>query len=143
VQTRTRTERKHERDAREHQLERHRMLDRAYARFRVRKPQEGWEEVEAWLRVHAQGDTQLREYRALLEAASNWDDVRAGDRLANDLVTLLLAKRATGEALEVVERRLATHPQFQLSQPAQTVRLAELAGLAGKRSLQRKLTPQA
>jgi hypothetical protein len=155
VATRTVSERIAERTAREHQEERRRMLDRAYAAFRVRKPAEGWQEMEAWLRAQGPGrdpergpagsddkspaDRQLAEYHALLDAASRWEDVRPGDRLANDLITLLLAKRANGEALAVLERRLANHPQFRLSQPAHTVRLAELAGVAGKRSLQRRL----
>jgi hypothetical protein len=81
------------------------------------------------------------EYRAVLEAASKWDDARPADRLANELVALLLAKRANGEALGVVEQRFATNPQFQVLPAAQAVRIAELAGAAGKRSLQRRITP--
>jgi hypothetical protein len=117
------------------------MLDRAYAKLRVRKPAEGWQEIEVWLRLQGSpADRQLTEYRALLDAACKWEDVRPGDRLANELIALLLAKRANGEALDVVEQRLVSNSQFQLSQSAHTVRLAELAGIAGKRSLQRKLT---
>jgi hypothetical protein len=142
IDSRTRQERLAERAAREHQVERARMLDIAYSAFRVRKPLEGWQEIEAWLRVHGQGDSQLAEYRAVLAATSEWDDVRAADKLANDFTALLLAKRATGEALVVVEQRLATNPQYQVSPPAQAVRIAELAGLAGKRGLQRRLAPR-
>jgi hypothetical protein len=157
IESKTQQERMAERDAREHSAERGRMLDRAYSRFRVRKPIEGWQEIEAWLRRYAQtpresqgnssrdssGDSPLLvEYRAVLEAASKWDDVRAADRLANDFVSLLLARRATGEALSVVEGRLATNPQFQVLPPAQAIRVAELAGAAGKRPLQRRVMPQ-
>ena len=84
----------------------------------------------------------LVEYRAVLEAASKWDDIRPADRLANDLVGLLLAKRANGEALRIVEQRLAINPQFQVLPPAQAIRVAELAGVAGKRSLQRRVSPK-
>jgi hypothetical protein len=150
IESKTRLERLAERDAREHAAERGRMLDRAYSGFRVRKPLEGWQEIETWLRRFGQapregqaGDSPLLvEYRALLEAASQWDDVRAADRLANDLVGLLLARRANGEVLSVVERRLATNPQFQVLPPAQAIRVAELAGAAGKRPLQRRVMPQ-
>jgi hypothetical protein len=159
IESRTRQERIAERDAREHEAERRRMLDRAYSGFRVRKPIEGWQEIEAWLRQYGQappresqspdrsggspGDSPLLvEYRAVLEAASKWDDVRAADRLANDLVALLLAKRANGEVLSVVESRLATNPQFQVLPPAQALRVAELAGAAGKRPLQRRVSPK-
>jgi hypothetical protein len=139
----TRKERLAARDAREHKAKRDHMLDHAYSSFRVRKPLEGWKEIETWLQQHGQGENQTIEYLALLDTASKWDDVRAADRLANDLATLLLARRATGEALTVVERRLATNPRFKMSQPLQAVRLAELAGAAGKRALQRQLTPKA
>ncbi|MDB6104337.1 MAG: hypothetical protein JWO52_4336 [Gammaproteobacteria bacterium] len=158
IESKTRQERMAERDAREHEAERRRMLDRAYSGFRVRKPIEGWQEIEAWLRQYGQGAPResqadrsggnpggsplLVEYRAVLEAASKWDDVRAADRLANDLVGLLLAKRANGEVLSVVEKRLATNPQFQVLPPAQAIRVAELAGAAGKRPLQRRVSPK-
>jgi hypothetical protein len=150
IESRTRLERLAERDAREHEIERGRMLDRAYSGFRVRKPLEGWQEIETWLRRFGQAPREgqpgdgplLVEYRAILEAASQWDDVRAADRLANDLVGLLLAKRANGEVLSVVERRLATNPQFQVLPRAQAIRVAELAGAAGKRPLQRRVMPQ-
>ena len=107
----------------------------------MRKPLEGWQEIENWLRTRAQGENQLTEYRAVLEATSQWDDVRAADRLANDFIALLLAKRANGEALLVVEQRLATNPKYQVSPPAHAIRIAELAGLAGKRALQRRVAP--
>ncbi len=127
-----------EREHREHRQTRQRMIDDAYVQFRHNKPQEGWTEIEAWLAEHAQGVNRLSEYYAVLDAASQWDDVRPADRLANDLIALLLTNRETGVALEVVERRIATNPLFR---PAQAVRLAELAGLAGKRALRRQLGP--
>jgi hypothetical protein len=139
IDTLTRHERMAERAAREYQAERAQMLDSAHARFRVRKPLEGWQEIESWLRARAQGDGQQSEYRAVLEATSQWDDVRAADRLANEFIALLLAKRANGDALLVVEQRLATNPRFQVEPAARAVRIAELAGLAGKRALQRRV----
>ena len=144
IDSKTRQERLAERDSREHESVRSQMLDRAHANFRMRKPVEGWQHIEGWLRTYCGpaggSDICVAEYRAVLAAASKWDDVRPGDRLANELVTILLARRANGEALQVVEQRLATHSQFQLVPPRQAVRLAELAGAAGKRALQRKIT---
>ncbi|HET9389819.1 MAG TPA: hypothetical protein VFO44_09250 [Steroidobacteraceae bacterium] len=142
IESKSRQERLAERATREHESERRHMLDTAYMRFRVSKPLEGWQQIEAWLKLHAHADRQDVEYRALLQATSRWDDMRAADRLANDFVAILLAKRATGEALAVVEQRLASNPQYQLSPPEQAVRIAELAGAAGKRALQRKLAPR-
>ena len=144
IETRTRAERLAEREAREHQAARATMLDRAYSRFRVGKPAEGWEQIETWMRQHGESWEQQRaEYRAVLTAASAWDDGRAADRLASDLITALLAKRETGTALAVLEQRLAGNPAYRPSQPAQTARLAELAGAAGKKALQRRLTTPA
>jgi hypothetical protein len=142
IDTLTRHERMAERATRESRAERGQMLDTAHSKFRVRKPLEGWQEIESWLRVRAQGESQLTEYRAVLEATSKWDDVRAADRLANDFTALLLTKRANGEALLVVEQRLVTNPKYQVLPPAQAIRIAELAGLAGKRALQRRLAPE-
>ena len=79
------------------------------------------------------------EYRAVLAAASQWEDVRAADRLAIELVGILLAKRANGEALSVVEQRLATNAHYQVAPASQALRIAELALAAGKRALQRQL----
>jgi hypothetical protein len=138
LDSRTRQERSDERDRREHLVARQRMIDHAYEQFRINKPKEGWSEIENWLATHARGARSREEYHAVLEAAGSWDDVRPGDRLANDLIGLLLARRDNGTALEVAEQRLASNPQFT---PAQAPRLAELAGLAGKPALRRKLQP--
>ena len=136
IDSKTRQERLAERASREHAALRGRMLDMAYSSFRVRKPLDGWREIETWLKAH---DDSSSEYQALLEATSAWDDVRAADKLANDYVAILLARRATGEALAVVEQRLASNPRYQVSPQATAIRMAELAGAAGKKGLQRKL----
>jgi len=140
INTLTRQEREAARSEREHLRERSEMLDRAYAKFNVRQPLEGWNVIQEWLSTHVDGDGFI-EHRAILKAASAWPDIRPADRLANDLIGALLAHGRTGEALEVVESRLATNPQFRPAQEAHTVRLAELAGLAGKRTLRRLLDP--
>ena len=136
IDSRTRQERLAERDLREHTADRARMLDVAYTKFRVQRPTEGWDEIASWLRIHSD----LAEHRAVLEAASAWDDVRAADKLANDLVATLLARRATGEALLIVERRLATNPKYQVMPEAVAIRVAELAEAAGKKALQRRIS---
>ena len=125
-----------ERDRRDHNQARQRMIDHAYEYFRHQKPLEGWHQIETWLKAHARGGSTLQEYHEVFEAACGWDDVRPGDRLANELIGLLLARRQTGRALEVAERRFAVNPQFR---PTSAARLAELATLAGKRALRRQL----
>ena len=135
IDSKTRQERMAERAQREHEIERGRMLDVVHAKFRVRASAEGWDEIERWLRTHSD----LSEHRAVLTATSAWDDVRAADKLANNLVATLLARRETGEALLIVEQRLATNPKYQVMPEAVAIRIAELAGAAGKRALQRRV----
>ena len=60
------------------------------------------------------------------------DDVYAG----------LAEIRRAGTALLVVEQRLATNPRYQIQPPAVAIRIAELAGIAGKKALQRTLLGQ-
>jgi len=136
LDSRTPRERLAERDRREHVRSRQQMIDHAYEQFRHNKPLEGWREIERWLAAHARADQQLPEYYAVLEAACGWDDVRPGDRLANELIALLLSRRENGAVLEVAARRFASNPAFR---PVNATRLAELATLAGKRALRRQL----
>ncbi len=136
LDSRTPEEHRAERDRREHNQARQRALDHAYEQFRHQKPLEGWREIETWLKAHAVGDATVSEYHAVFEAACGWDDVRPGDRLANELLALLLARRQTGIALGVAEHRLAVNPQFR---PTCAARLAELAAAAGKRALRHQL----
>src|SRR5581483_418032 len=143
IEYRTLQERIAEREQREHESERGRALDRAYMKFRVGKPLEGWQEIQTWLDSHRAGldpnDRELAEHRAVLEITSRWDDVRAGDKLTNDLIELYLARRETGRALAIVEQRLASNPNYRPKQEAHAVRLTELAAAAGKRTLSRQL----
>src|SRR5579872_4626176 len=139
IEAKTRQERVAERDAREHLARRAHMLDQAYNHFKMGKGESGWQELATWLRAQEGEDERYLEHRAVLEAVCKWEDVRVGDRLANELIGMLLAKKATGEALGVAERRLAGNPVFRVLPLEQAVRLGELAGLAGKKALQRRL----
>jgi hypothetical protein len=139
-------ERMAERSQREHVMERNRVLERAYGKFRVAKPLEGWQEIDTWLQSHGGAadltDRLLLEHRAVLAALLRWDDVRAGDRLTDELVSLYLARGETGRALEVVEERLTSNTRYRPKQAAHAARLAELAAAAGKRALWRQLAPE-
>jgi hypothetical protein len=169
IEYRTMEEHIAERTAREHASARNRMMDHAYMKFRVGKPLEGWQEIQTWFRsqragapaggsfagrsvapagdslagrsVADPGDELLLEHRAVLAIAARWDDVRPADRLTNELIELYFARRQTGRALDVVEERLASNPEFKPTHAAHTLRLAELAAAAGKRALRRQLVP--
>ena len=145
IEYRTLQEQIAERTEREHASQRDRMMDHAYMKFRVGKPSEGWQEIQAWLTSrhagHDPDDHLLLEHRAVLAVAARWDDVRAADKLTNELVELYFARRQTGRALDIVEERLASNPGFKPAHAAHTRRLAELAAAAGKRALRRRLVP--
>jgi len=139
IETLTPEERLAARDQREHALERQRMLDRSHAQYRVRRPLEGWEEIERWLCAHAQGEAAVTERQRLLAAVNRWDDGRAADRLANELIAMLLARRDNGRALQALELRLQANDAFRPGNDDHLRRLAELAGFAGRKGLERRL----
>jgi hypothetical protein len=145
IEYRTLQEHIAERTERELASDRNRMMDHAYMKFRVGKPLEGWQEIQTWLTSRAAGadpdDALLPEHRAVLAIAARWDDIRAADKLTNELVELYFARRQTGRALDVVEERLVSNPKFRPAQAGHIVRLAELAAAAGKRALRRQLVP--
>jgi hypothetical protein len=136
-------ERLAERAGREHVIERNRAIERAYGKFRASEPQEGWQEIQSWLKLHSRpedlADKLLLEHRAVLAALARWDDARVADRLTDEVIGLYLARKETGRALEVLEERLASNPLYRPKEPRQVVRLAELAAAAGKRALRRRL----
>ena len=135
--TLTRAERAADRDAREHRAERARALDRCYEQVRLGRLADGWRELERW--IARQGESES-EYEALAEMTARWDQaVPIADRVVGSYLAFLLQTGETGRALVVCERRLAQNPDFRPKERVQAVRLAELAGLAGKRALQRKL----
>jgi hypothetical protein len=139
IATRSRRERAADRDQRDHESERRRMLDDAYAQLRLRRSLDAWQAIEKWLAPHRGGDTERTEYLAVFEVVSQWDDPVIADKLGNEYIAVLLSRKDNGAALEIAERRFARNPQFQPKPSTQAARLAELAALAGKRSLRRQL----
>jgi hypothetical protein len=144
VATRTREERRTERELREHVAERKSMLDRSFTQLKLGRAADAWREVEQWLARHcpdhARDPAHMNtEYPALIASAERWDNPCIADRLTSDYLAWLLAQRENGRALEVLERRLASNPRFRPAPLAHAVRLRELAAFAGKRALHRAL----
>ena len=61
------------------------------------------------------------------------------DRLERELLPRLLAKRITGEALDVTRERLRKNPQFRPAGSADLLTLVHLAKAAGDRATARQL----
>lgn len=137
VMTRSASERRTEREQRDHERAREDMIDTAYAQLRSRKPLEAWKTIESWLTAHS--EAWREEYPALIASAQTWDDKRIADRLVNGYLPLLLKVKSTGQALEVLEQHVKCNPSFRPAEPAIATRLAELASLGGKPALRRHL----
>jgi len=139
LETRSRPERKAERERRDHEVRRRHMLDHSYAQLRLRRTEQAWGEIEGWLNRECRKENTDIEHRALLAGTARWSDASIGDRVASRYLALLLARGDNGRAVEVAEERLAVNPRFHPTPESLARRLAELAALAGKRALSRRL----
>jgi hypothetical protein len=141
--TRTFDERMTERDERRHAEERAAILDRTYSLLRLKRRSEAWAHLEAWMRRHCPDSHPFTEYHALLVASCNWEDPAIGDKVADEYLDRLLANGETGVALETVEIRLASNPNYYPKAPTMGERLAALATLAGRKAISRQLQANA
>ncbi len=139
IDTRSREERRTERAELEHAQERKRMLDRCFNELRLGHRAEAWAALERWISQHARGPSTHTEFGALLDSTLAWEPSAIGDRLAGEYLARLLAQRDNGRALAVLERRLESNPGYRPADPNHARRLRELAALAGKRALCRRL----
>jgi hypothetical protein len=81
----------------------------------------------------------LTEFRWLYERASQWEDPRLAEYLAQYCLQRLLDSHATGEALTVVRARLRANPSFRPQSGAQLLRMVTLARDAGDKPTARAL----
>jgi hypothetical protein len=139
LETQTHGDRESSRDAREHTAARAAMLDASYAKTRLKRLGEAWQDIEQWLARHDTAERGFAEYAAVFEATLAWDEPAIGDRLTHEYLHWLLRRGETGHALQVLEQRLARNPRYRPADARTTARLAELAGLAGKTALSRTL----
>ena len=89
---------------------RDREIDRIYAEWRGGAHANAWKST---LALVDSGSDPIVELRWLYQRAAQWPDGRLADRLARELLPRLLAKRSTGEALDLVRERLRKDPRFR------------------------------
>jgi hypothetical protein len=70
---------------------------------------------------------------------STWQSPRLANRLAQELLPLLLATQRNGEALKVAQARLRADRDFRPVNSEQVIKLAQLARAGGDVSLARGL----
>lgn len=71
------------------------------------------------------------DYRWLCRRVASWGDPRYVTRLTEGHVERLLAAKRTGEALDVVARRLDLDPGFRPKTAAATLQIARIAAAGG------------
>jgi hypothetical protein len=111
-------------------------FDRIYAEWRGGAHANAWNTV---LGLVGKSSDQLSELRWLYQRAAQWPDGRLADRLAREMLPRLLAKRSTGEALDLVRERLRKDPRFRPAGSADLLTLVHLARTAGDRATARLL----
>lgn len=129
-------ERRQRRDDRDRDRERSRFVDQLFAECRSGSTGNAWATIE---RRAGGGAGRLPELEWIHERVAAWPDQRLANRIAKELLGLLLAARRNGDALDVVRGRLQADAQFRPATAAATIRLAELARDAGDRPLARRL----
>jgi hypothetical protein len=100
----------------------------AYGQVRAGAHTQAWASLQNWLasRGHAPDD-----YRWLCERVASWGDPRYLTRLTEDHVERLLTAKRTGEALDVVARRLELDPTFRPKTATTTLQIARIAAAGG------------
>jgi hypothetical protein len=111
-------------------------IDRIYAEWRGGAHATAWKTV---LTLVSQSKDEVAELRWLYQRAAQWPDSRLAERLARELLPRLLAKRITGEALDLARERLRKDARFRPAASADLVTLVHLARTAGDRATARLL----
>jgi hypothetical protein len=111
-------------------------MDRIYAEWRGGAHGNAWKSV---LALVAESKDELAQLRWLYRRAAPWPDLRLAERLAGELLPRLLAKRMTGEALDVTRERLQKNPKFRTAVSTDLLTLVHLARAAGDRATARLL----
>jgi hypothetical protein len=121
-------ERTAELKSKEEQREHDKKVFEAYGLMRAGSHIKSWQLLEDWL--ISRGNSP-EDYSWLCERTATWDDPRYVTRLSEEYVERLLALKRTGEALDVVARRLKGDPTFRPKLAADTWTIAQLAARGG------------
>jgi hypothetical protein len=100
----------------------------AYSLMRAGSHIKSWQLLVDWLKTKGNDPD---DYRWLRERVESWDDPRYITRLTEEHVDRLLALKRTGEALDVVAKRLSLDSGFRPKSAANTLDIAQLAARGG------------
>jgi len=129
-------ERKQARDDAERDRLRDRFIDGVFAEYRGGAYINAWNSIQGRIRT---AEDALEEYRWLLARISTWPNPQLANRVAEEMLSLLLAKQLYSEALAVAKRRAQSDADFRPATGEQALKLAQLARDCGDRPLARAL----
>ncbi|MBC7984866.1 MAG: hypothetical protein H7Y02_13550 [Candidatus Obscuribacterales bacterium] len=111
-------------------------IDRLFGEYRSGAYLNAWESLKTRA---GESNNRLDEYRWIYERISVWPNARLADRLAQEMLPLLLTAQHCSEALRLVKGRIAASGEFRPSRSDELIKLAQLARDAGDRPLARAL----
>jgi hypothetical protein len=116
--------------------ERARFVDQVFAEYRSGSSHNAWETIQ---QRAGQGAAAIPEYQWMLERMVQWPNQSLAQRVARELLGLLLAHQHNGAALQVVRAQVKADATFRPATAEQTVQLAQLARDGGEWPLARTL----
>lgn len=128
IETWVSPERAQQRQDREELRRNDAMVHEAYGLMRADSHLACWQMLTRWLETRGASS---QDYRWLCERTASWDDARYVTRLTEECIARLLVLKRTGEALEVLAKRLDLDPAFRPKGAADTLGLAQLAARGG------------
>ncbi len=128
IQTWTSPEQEAEKQRREDHAQNEKLIHDAYGLMRAGHHVKCWEVLQRWLSEHGHA---VDAYPWLCESVASWDDPRYLNRLTEELIERLLMLKRTGEALDLVAKRLRLEPAFRPKTAASTLSIAQLAARGG------------
>jgi hypothetical protein len=129
-------ERRQRLDERDRNRERDHFIDQVFAEFRAGGRGNPFASIQQ--RAN-QSSNPLAEYAWIHDRVATWPDPRLANRVAQELLPLLLSTRRHGDALKLVKARLQADADFRPLASEHLLKLAELARDCGERPVARAL----
>ncbi|MDH5176054.1 MAG: DUF4013 domain-containing protein [Gammaproteobacteria bacterium] len=129
-------ERTAQRDTVALEKERARFVDQVFAEYRSGSSHNAWATIQKRAGL---GAAAITEYQWMLERMVQWPNQSLAQRVARELLGLLLAHQRNGAALQVVRAQVKADATFRPATAEQTVQLAQLARDGGEWPLARTL----
>jgi hypothetical protein len=129
-------ERTAQRETAELEKERARFVDQVFAEYRSGSSHNAWATIQKRAGL---GAAAIPEYQWMLERMVQWPNQSLAQRVARELLGLLLAHQRNGAALQVVRAQVKADATFRPATAEQTVQLAQLARDGGEWPLARTL----